>query len=510
MLFHAAMIVVFIGLVFHGPASAQKIFRGGALKLAVDMEPASLDPIFGNAPGRDRMFYNTFSENLIYQDDNGQFHPMLAETWEISPDNKELLFKLRSGIVFHDGTPFNADAVKFNLDRNRDPNISKRSSSELTCIESVDVVSPDTVRLRLNKPFAPLLAVLAMEPGTMVSPQAVEKLGSDFARHPVGTGPFEFVSWSSGQIELKRFEKYWRNGDDGQPLPYLDKIIIRVIPNTAVKIVELKAANIHLADNIKVKDFNQIKKSPELRLVPSHRAVNMRLFFNLRDGSPFAGNVELRKAISHSIDRKALERVISKGYGFAKTCFEPPASWAFDKSIKGQEFDLESAKKHYKASAYNNPITLNIIQRDPDTQIAQVIQAMLKTAGIELKINIMERSAFISKMLAGDYEMMMGRAGLPRPDPHIELFNNLHSGGSRNYGGIVDSAMDRLLEDAAGVTNLEERKTLYKKVQELDLKNYYMVHLFGAPMTDVIREEVNGFKREYSGGWMISDIWLKQ
>jgi ABC-type transport system substrate-binding protein len=159
------------------PAPAQTPQRGGTLTVAVDLEPASLDPAFSNA-STDRRVYNLFAENLLQQDDTGAFRPMLAEGWDYAPDRRSITFRLRKGVRFHDGTEFDAAAVKFNLERVADPANNARARQYLLDLASVDVVDNHTARVNLKQPSGGFLAVLALEAGSMLSPAAIRSMGT--------------------------------------------------------------------------------------------------------------------------------------------------------------------------------------------------------------------------------------------------------------------------------------------------------------------------------------------
>ena len=150
------------------PTFGAEPVRGGTLNIAFRFTVASLDPLFGNAPGVDRKIFNLFAENLLYQDQSGNFHPVLAKSWKLSDDGKTLHFYLRPEVKFQDGTPFDAEAVKFNLDRLLDPKVKAPASQYVADLESVEVVDPLTVRLNLKRKSGVILAMLAVEPGSMV------------------------------------------------------------------------------------------------------------------------------------------------------------------------------------------------------------------------------------------------------------------------------------------------------------------------------------------------------
>lgn len=489
------------------PVAAQAPQRGGTLTVAVDLEPASLDPAFSNA-STDRRVYNLFAENLLQQDEKGAFRPMLAEGWEYAADRRSITFRLRKGVRFHDGTEFDAAAVKFNLERVADPANNARARQYLLDLASVDVIDGHTARVNLKQPSGGFLAVLALEAGSMLSPAAIRSMGAEFARKPVGTGPFRVVSWTSGRVEAERFDGYWRDGADGRKLPYLDKVVVRVIANTAVKLVELKAGGIQVGDAIQVKDFDQVERDPSLMLSDTIQGIQQYMAFNVT--KPPFDNIDLRRAVALAINRPAIERVISRGQGVVSQGLKPPSSLAYDRSIRGHGHDVAAARAAYQKSGHKGPITLVVIQRDPDTQIAQLLQAMLKEAGIELKIEVLERQAWLDKVLGRTFQVGILRASIPRPDPDLTFSNFYGKGARQNYSGFLDDRIDALLETSRRESDIDVRRKAYAEIQQVLLDNYAETYFFFRPNKEVLRREVQGFSREFAGTWIYADAWLKR
>ncbi|HEX3347979.1 MAG TPA: ABC transporter substrate-binding protein, partial [Acetobacteraceae bacterium] len=261
-------------------AAADNPVRGGTFTAVFINEPASMDPVLGNNPGNDGRSYNLFAERLLFQDFAGTYKPLLAERWEFGEDGLTLTFHLRQGISFQDGTPFDAAAVKFNLDRARHPSPQSRTAPYLTTLANVEAVDASTVRLTLTQRSASFLATLASEVGTIVSPTAIAKLGADFSHAPVGTGPFRLTSWSSGRIEAHRWDGYWQKDENGQQLPYLDSVVFDIQPNAAVQLVDLQSNGAQFGDNVLIQDYAKVKASPDLELVPSPNNNIMYSAFN--------------------------------------------------------------------------------------------------------------------------------------------------------------------------------------------------------------------------------------
>jgi peptide/nickel transport system substrate-binding protein len=490
-----------------GDAKAQEPRIGGTLTQAVDLEPVTLDPAFGNAPGKDRAFFTMILENLFVQDPKGKLVPQLAESWEIAPDEKSITFKLREGVTFHDGTPFDAEAVKFNFDRLVDPVLKPRARQFVTDLKSTDVIDASTVRVNFTNPSGAVISGLANDAGMISSPTAVKKLGEDYGRNPVGTGPFRFKGWAGGnRIEVAKFEKYWGKDEAGRQLPYLDGVITRFIPNTTVKIVEVRSGNVQVGDLVQVKDYAQIESDPATQLVENPVGTAQYMSFNLT--RPPFNNIDFRKAVAMAIDRNVISKVIAKGEGVVSPFFEPPSSWAYSNKVTGHKFDLEEARKHLKASGFTGGISLAIIQRDPDTQIAQILQSQLKQIGVDVKIESFERQAWLDRILKYEYDFALQRANTPRVDPDMSFSVYYSRKAPSNYAGIKDDKIFDGVDAARGTTNQAERAKIYANIQQTILDNYYQTFLFWRANKDIKRAEIMGMRRELSGNWLFDRAWI--
>src|SRR5499427_8870106 len=236
-----------------GAASSGAPKKGGTLKIALDSDIIGIDP-HGASAGVDRNVYTSIYNALVAPDKNLKIVPDLAEPWT-TPDPRTYIFKLRSGVKFHDSTAFDADAVKKNFDWILDPANASARRPEIVDVEQVSVVDPLTVRITLKNAFAPFLSIISDRAGYMVSPTARAKFGKDYPRNPVGTGPFQFVEWiKDDHVTFKRFEGYFEPS-----LPYLDEITYRPIPDLSVALTELKTANVDFLFRIDPKDVQDIK-----------------------------------------------------------------------------------------------------------------------------------------------------------------------------------------------------------------------------------------------------------
>ncbi|UFN48368.1 ABC transporter substrate-binding protein [Roseomonas sp. OT10] len=502
----AAALVPWPGL---AQANAEPI-RGGRIVASMDLQPRSLDPIMGDAPTSDRYVLIQMFESLVRFDEKGELVPWLAESWEYGDGGASILFRLRRGVTFHDGTPFDGEAVAFNIRRTIDPATNAPRSPDMGDVASVEVPDSHTVRVRLKGPSGAAISAFAVEAGMMCSPTALKKFGADFGRNPVGTGVFRFGEWVSGsQVVMHRNESYWRDGADGKKLPYADGVTVRFIPNTAVKMIEVKAGNVHVVDGITPRDFAEVEANPALRLMPVPPGIAQWLTFNVT--RPPFNDQRLRAAVNAAMDRNQLMRAITRGYGAVTPTFVPNSEWNFDGSLRAPTLDVARAKRLLAEAGHPNGFsaTLSIIQRDPDTQLAQLIQAQLRNAGINLKIEILERQAWVPKVLDHQHEIAMGRVNVPRADPDQVFSPFFGRDASQNWSGINDPEVFDAVDAARRATDRAERKRLYAKAQQLLLDRDYYAWLFFREARHVVRRELQNLEIDSGGAWLLGTAWLQ-
>jgi len=317
------------------PATAQ--VRGGTLRIAMDADNTTMDPHRSTA-AVDRQVYNNIYSKLVDIDAKFGIVPQLAESWEVKGGGLVYVFKLRKGVKFHDGTDFNAEIVKWNFDRMRDPALASPRRSEIAPVKDVKVVDPYTVEITLSASYSPFLTVLTDRAGMMVSKAAVEKFKDDYARNPVGTGPFRFVEWvKDDHLTIKRFDGYWEKG-----LPYLDEVIYRPIPDPSVRFTSMRTGQVDFMHQIAPKDVAQAKGEKGLKVseIPSLWWQGMHLNNQV---APF-NNKALRQAIWYGIDRTVIQRIVYQGLGAPAWSPFPPSMWAQDRDFTDWRRDPARAK----------------------------------------------------------------------------------------------------------------------------------------------------------------------
>src|SRR2546425_12928020 len=358
--------------------------RGGTLRVGFYIEAATMDPHLSGSK-IDRQVYHNIYEPLVTLDAKLGIKPGLAESWQ-QPDSKTVVFKLRRGVKFHDGTDFNAEAARFNFNRMKTEPKSVRKG-EVASIESVDIVDPYTIKINLRRPDAALLATLTDRAGMMVSPKVAQERGSELERNAkgAGTGPFEFVEWvKDDHLLIKRHEAYW-NKHGG---PYLDRIRYRPIPDDTVKLQSLQAGGIALIDYVQPRDVARVRadKSVAVVDVPSLAAFS----YQLSHTRPPLNTKALRQAVAYGVDLDQIVKGVWLNVGVPANGPIPPTSWADDRSIAPIRRDMAKSKAKLAEGGQPNGFTFTMTTNNIpiNVQEAEVIQAQLREAGITMKIKL--------------------------------------------------------------------------------------------------------------------------
>jgi peptide/nickel transport system substrate-binding protein len=477
-----------------GAAVAGTPKKGGTIKAGLDSDIANLDPLRSSLLVDRQVLYNIY-DSLVTYDDKLTIQPGLAEKWEL-PDPKTYIFHLRQGVKFHDGTDFNAEAVKFNIERNLTDKNTKRKS-ELDTITSVEVVDPYTVKFNLKAPFAPLLANLVDRAGMMVSPKAAQAGGEDFTRKPIdaGTGPFKFVEWvTSDHITLTRNENYWRKDAAGVALPYLDKITYRPITDETVALTNLKTDDLDIGFIVPAKDYAGIKSGGEL-ILSEMPGLGFASFELNTQSEPFSKK-ELRQAVAEAVDRDQLLKTVFFGIGQPAYGPVPPPSWAFDAAFKPYGASADKAKEYLKAGGKADGFTfeMKVSAGSPTTtQLAQLVKDQLAKANITMNITQLEFTKIVDDQQKGNFQAtLVGWSG--RIDPDGNSYNQFHTGGSLNDPKYSSKAVDDLLDQARSEGDQGKRKALYQQLQQQIVEDAPFVFYRFNPAFMLARPNVQGMQ----------------
>lgn len=457
-------------------------------------DSVSLDPSCTTELGSFKVTANIFETLVKCETERGQIVPCLAENWSSSEDGLTWIFKLRQGIKFHDGTPFDAYSVVFNFQRWMDEHNKYHIGSfnywnyifsgYPGFVKSVKALSTYSLEIKLNKPYAPFLNALSMPAFGIASPEAIKKYKDDLYEHPVGTGPFIFESWERNKsIVLLRNDNYW-NGN-----AKVSKIEFRVIPSSKDRLEELRQGSIHIADYLSPDDIASIKYDPNLHLYlrPSFNvgyiAINNEKYpFNKR---------EIRVAICHAINKEKLINDVFDNMAKPAITFISPFLWGYNDYLESYEYDLEKSKQLLKEAGFPNGFKTTLWVMDAVRDyfpkpilVAQFIKESLQDINIDVEIKVFNWNEYLIKIHGGKHEMaLIGWTG-DYADPDNFLYTMLASENAKpglggNYSLYKSKEVDQLLSQARQTNNIVFRKSLYRSIQEIvnyDLPSIPLVH----------------------------------
>jgi peptide/nickel transport system substrate-binding protein len=483
--------------------------KGGTLKAAIGNENATLDPLTSGFVSERELYYNMY-DSLVAIDTNLKIIPNLAESWE-TPDPKTYIFHLRKDVKFHDGTDFNADAVKFNLDRYLNDKKSVRGG-EISFIQTMDVMDPYTLKVGLKAPFAPFLANLVDRAGMMLSPKAIQAGGENFSFKPVGagTGAFKFVEWvNNDHMTMDRNPNYWKKDAAGNQLPYLDKIIWRPITDSTVLLANLKTGDIDASYVVPPKDVASLKSSSDVVLETAPGLSFDAYEFNTQK-EPF-NKKELRQAVAEAIDRDQRNKVVFFGTEIVGYTPLPPSSWAHDPNLKPYTGNIDKAKEYLKAGGMPNGFTFEykLGSGSPvGLQELQLVKDQLARAGITLNIVQLEAAKIRSDALSGDFQAT-GYGWSGRIDPDGNIYNQLHTGGGLSDTKYSNPQVDDLLDKARAAADQAQRKDFYQQAVKILVDDAPMTWLGHAPAYYVHRPGVQGVQIYADYIMRFHAAWLK-
>lgn len=494
---------------------------GGTLVFAQGQETVGLDAHIitdGFSANNTSNIYDTL---VRFSAKSTQVEPSLAESWSASADGLVWTFKLRSGVKFHDGTPLNAEAVKFNIERQVNPKHPFHHGSfdyasfTYQNLKSVEAVDARTVRIRLSAPFAPFLANMAMFTTTINSPTAVRKFGKDYFKNPVGTGPFKFVEWvQKDHVTLEANREYW----GGRPC--VDRLIIRGIPENTVRVLELEKGTVHIIDHPSPTDYARIRRNTNLVLFTGP-GLNTGYIAMNTEKEPF-NDVRVRRAVNHAINKAALVRAFYEGIGSTAKNPMPPTIWSYNDTVQDYEFSATKAKQLLNEAGYPNGISTELWwpnrARPYLTQpqkIAEAMQQMLAQAGIRAKLVTFEWGAFLSKASNAEHPMMIiGWTG-DNGDPDNFLYalldkDNAVKGTAQNYAFYKSNAVHDLLIKAQRTSNQAERTKLYQQAQVIIKRDAPWAPFVHAGRVAAYRKDVqNYFPHPLDLRWF-HRVWLSK
>ena len=447
------------------------------LRIGLAEDPDVLDPTLART-FVGRIVFAALCDKLFDIDDKLNIVPQLATSYEWSADSKALTLKLRSGVTFHDGEKMDAAAVKYSLERHKTMAGSNRRG-ELAPVASVDVVDPSTVRLNLSAPFSPLLAQLADRAGMIVSPKAAQAEGDKFGAKPVCSGPFKFVERvAQDRIVLERYAGYWKKDDI-----HFDRIVYLPIPDSTVRLANLRSGQLDFIERLAPSDVPQVKGDSKLKLSKITEIGYQGITINvgksdLAQTSVLGRDPRMREAFELALDRDGIVQVAQDGEGTPGNQWVAPSNPYYAKNVPIPKRNVERAKALLKEAGVTNPTFTLMTPTTADAQrIAQVVQAMVKEAGFDVKIQSTEFATSLDLADKGQFEAyVLAWSGRADPDGNIFSFDACKQ--PLNYAGYCKPEVDDLLKQSRTLGDPAARRKVYEQVAAIVLKDRPIVYLY--------------------------------
>ncbi len=453
-----------------GAPAAGKAAYGGTVTFAMNNDITDMDPMLSGLFVDRHLMYAMY-DPLVAVNPKGDLIPWLAEKWTVSPDGKSYTFNIRPGVKYHDGTPVDAESVKWNLDRFRNTKTSRRLA-DFASVDNVTIVDPTTVRVDLKTPFAPFLATLIDRSGMMVSRKVVEAAGADFTRKAFKAGSGPFILTEALKDDHYTFEKnpdWWGKAANGDKLPYLDKVVIKPILDGDVRLTNIRTGQILATNSVNGKDVPVVKADPTLTYTEIPGIGYSSLIPNRSKGYVFE-DARYVKAVSLAIDR---DELLNKGpqQGIGTVAYGPiaPSHFAYDASFKPfAKPDIAAAKK--LVADVGRPLKFEMLVSSgapTELQFAQLLQSQLAKADItmDIKTQLFNEIVQLQQKHLQSGMSQIGWSGRIDPDGNVYDFN--YTGRPNNDSAYSNKEVDKLLDDSRTATDNAKRKELLLKAQQI-------------------------------------------
>ncbi len=478
---------------------------GGTLTVAFKSDPDKLDPSLGSTLVG-RTVFAAMCQKLYDTDAKNRIRPQLAEGMpKVSDGGKKVVVTVRRDARFSDGTKMDAEAVRTSLLRHRDLPASARAS-ELEPVKSIETLGDDRIELRLKEPYEPLLGALADRSGMVMSPRALKKYGKDFAANPSCVGPFKFERRVTGdRIVLKKDPHYYAADD-----VHLDHVVYRTIIDGNVRLANLRSGDAQISDQTAPLEVQSALTDDKLQVFNSPTLGYQGLTVNVGNsrglGKPpgkvkgaLARDKRIREAFALSLDRRLINKIVFQGmYDTACGPVAPSSELGTETRCPGR--DLKRARQLLEETGEKGrvPVELTISNTVEDMRLGQVVQAMAKDAGFQVRLRPTEFTTLLEHADKGDFEAVsVGWSGRLDPAGNVDAF--AATLGSENRSGISDKKIDGLVQDGRRTADPEKRRDIYRDVTRAINDQNALIYLYRQRNYVVAAKEVGGL-RVYGDG----------
>jgi peptide/nickel transport system substrate-binding protein len=467
------------------PAAAQ---APSTLRIGLQEDPDMLDPHKART-FVGRIVFKGLCDKLLDITPDLKLVPRLATEWSFSTDGLTLTMKLRTDAKFHDGDVFNAEAAKANLERARTLPDSLRKS-ELASVDSIETPDASTIVMKLKRPDATLLAQLTDRAGMMLAPKS---LSGDVATKPVCSGPYKFVERvQNDRIVLEKFKDHWEAANY-----HFDRIIYRSIPDTTVRLANLRAGELDILERLAPTDVKSAQADKSIKVMSVANLGYQGITINTSNGDgakqPMGMDKRVRQALSLSIDRKVLNDAVFDG--LYEPMIQPfnPGNPYLSAEFPVPARDVAKAKALLKAAGHEKvSVELFVTNNPVQAQVGQVIQAMAQEAGIDVQVRSTEFASQLRDQQQGKFQMsLIGWSGRIDPDGNLHQF--VTTKGNQNDGKYSNAEVDRLLDEARTIYDVAERKKRYDAAQKILQDELPIIYLYNQTVFFALRSNIQGF-----------------
>lgn len=494
---------------------------GGILNTFVIEDPDSMDPA-GTIQATASSVQTHIYDRLVYISEDVVPEPWVAEDWEASEDGTELTFHIREGLVFHDGTDLDGEAVAASFNRILDPDRSSPALAQMGTLQEVEAVDEYTALFRFEEPYAPFYTNIAISYGGIVSPTAAEEFGDGFGRNPVGSGPFQFQEWPTGQrIILERFEDYvnYRGDDENDGPAYVDELHFDIISDVSTRLAALQSGELDISD-VDRNQAPQIEEDDNFNMIRWEDATNHN-FLEFVDREPF-NYPEVRQAIASCIDRETIVEAAYNGYASPNLLPMPTGLAGWDEEIGleyGYPYDLDRAQQILEDAGWepdNDGVLTDGEHRleftllyysgnEPIRVSCEILQATLESIGMSVELEVMEFGAMQGVIESGDFDVNWMRWTWPDPVILSLLFQS-----PGWVGQVSDDDLDELLADADSEMDPEARIEKTQTALQYILEEAIVAPILTDWILNATGNHVHGYRLDALGGARFVDVWLEQ
>lgn len=481
--------------------------------IAVASNFTTLDPYNANDT-LSQAVAKSFYQGLFSFDKSMKLTNVLAESYQASSDGLTYTIKLRSGVKFQDGTDFNAEAVKVNLDRASNPDNHLKRYNLFKYVATTEVVDPTTVKITLKQPFSAFINNLAHPAAVMISPTALKKYGKDIGFHPVGTGPYKFVTWNQTDfVKVEKWDGYWKSG-----YPKLDSITWRPVVDNNTRAAMLQTGEANFAFPIPFEQAKVLEKKSKLNVVTSPSIMQRYISLNVTQ-KPF-DNAKVREAINYAINRQALVKVAFAGYATPATGIVPP-SIDFAQTYPPIAYNPAKARELLKEAGYPNGFEATLWSSHNHStaqKVLQFTQQQLAQVGIKLKVTAMDagqRAAEVESKAQKESGVRMFYTGWSASTGEADwALTPLFATASWpptifNTAFYSNEQVDKDLADALKTTDRERKASLYKDAQDRIWKDQPWVPLVVEKLVSANTKNLTGFDVMPDTSFSFDDADLK-